>query len=189
MPGETSAFFVSLKYKKSEMNPRELIDTYRMTHDFTKQAYRLIENPASLTELVDLAVSDLKHPYPEYASWLLVHVAQEKPELVVHFIPSLIDRILVSDSQSVLRNLTNICHKLSLTDYREAEFLDRLIHFIKDDANKPALFVYSLYNLIQFTQKYPELKQEIDEIIALKQSPLKPSIKIAIKKYNLSLKK
>lgn len=166
-----------------------LIDQRYKTRDFTKVAEKFIQDPSLLPELIEVATSDLKHPYPEYASWLLIHVVKKTPEIVEPFQSSLIDTILRSKNQSVLRNLTNVCVELPLIEYRESEFLDRLIELLKDDSNKVALFVYSIYKLIQFTLKYPEIKHEILGIIELKQSrEIQPSIKIAIRNYLKSTK-
>lgn len=142
-----------------------------------------IKDAVLLEELVELSVSDLPHPYPEYSSWLMIHIAKKSPEVLEPFQPKMIDRILVSTNQSVLRNLVNVSEMLPLIEYKESEYLDRLVHFITDDSNKVALFVYSIYKLIQFTHKYPEIKYEIEGIISLKQEPLKPAMRIGIRNY------
>ena len=165
------------------MTVLELIDAHYKTREFTHFASDFIAGKYDLKELVDLATSQLAHPYPEYASWMLQHVVKKAPKLVEPFQAQLIDCILVSTNQSVLRNLTNITVSLPLIEYREAEYLDRLIEFLKDDSNKVALFVYGLYKLIQFTKKYPEIKTEINAIIELKQAPLQPSIRIGIRNF------
>ena len=162
---------------------KELIDTYYKTHDFTKQAVRFVERTELLDELVEVAVSDMPKPYPEHASWLMAHISDIEPSLLQKYQPALIDRILVSKNQSVLRNLVNVCGTLPLVEHRQSELLDKLIDFIKDDSNKPALFVYALYKLIQFTHEFPEISNEIEGIIALKPEPLKPSIKIGVRNY------
>lgn len=163
---------------------KQLIDTYYKTHDLTKQAIRFIEDPRLLDELISIATSDLAHPYPESASWIMTHIQKLSPEILAPFQPQIIDTLLRSQNQSVLRNLMNVTASLELIEYKESELLDRLIAFIKDDSNKVALFVYAMYKLVQFTEKYPEIKTEILGIIALKESnPLQPSIKIGIRNY------
>ena len=162
---------------------KELIDTYYKSHDFTKQAHHFIEDPSKIGELVDIALSDLPKPYPEHASWLMVHICGTEPTLLSAHQVSIIDRILTSENQSVLRNLVNVCHSLPLIEYRETELLDRLISLISNDDNKVALFVYACYKLTQFVQKYPELKPEIEAIFSLKQEPLKPAMRIGIRNF------
>lgn len=162
----------------------ELIDRHYKTREFTNLADLFIKDPTLLNELVNVATSDLNHPYPEYASWLLIHIIKKHPELVVPYQSQLIDKILGSNNQSVLRNLVNTTVSLPLIEHKESAFLDKLIEFIKDDSNKVALFVYSLYKLIQFIQKYPEIKPEIMGIIELKQAKeMQPSIKVSIRNF------
>lgn len=166
------------------MSVKQLIEQNYKTREFTKLADRFILDPSLLDELVAIATTELPHPYPEYASWLLIHIVKKAPELIEPFQALIIDRILISKNQSVLRNLTNTSVALPLIPHKESEYLDRLIQFISDDSNKVALFVYGMYKLIQFTKKYPEIKFEIDGIIALKQTQnMQPAIRIGIRNY------
>jgi len=171
------------------MKTKVLIDQMYMTRDFTHLAELYINDSNLLRELVEVATSNMSHPYPEYASWLLVHISQKNQSVLESYQPQMIDRILVSENQSVLRNLVNTTNNLSLSQYKESEFLDRLLHFITDDSNKVALFVYAIYKLIQFTNKYPEIKSEIEGIITLKESQeLRPALRIGIRNYRLKTK-
>lgn len=163
---------------------KNLLGEHYKQHGFPKLASRFIQEPQLIPELVEIAISDLKHPFPECASWLLTHIVKTNPELLEEFQPQFIDCLLKSKNQSVLRNLCNTCSHLPLIDYKESEFLDQLIDFIKDDSNKVALFVYGMYKLIQFTQKYPEIKSEIEGIIELKQTVnIQPAVRIGIRNY------
>lgn len=166
------------------MSVKQLIEQNYKTREFTKLADLFILDPSLLDELVAIATTELPHPYPEYASWLILHIVKKAPELIEPYQALFINRILVSTNQSVLRNLTNASVSLPLIPHKESEYLDRLIQFISDDSNKVALFVYGMYKLIQFTKKYPEIKFEIDGIIALKQTQnMQPAIKIGIRNY------
>lgn len=161
-----------------------LIDSHFKSKDFVLLSRDFAKGTYPIEKLIACAVSNLPHPYPEYASWLIIHVAKSNPEKIEPFINQMIDRVLTSNNQSVLRNL--ICTTLffELTSYRETAFLDRLLSFVSDESNKVALSVYSLYKLIQFIAKYPEIKIEIDGILALKQEPMKPAMKVAIRNYS-----
>jgi hypothetical protein len=143
-----------------------------------------LENQKYLEELARIACSDMKHPYPEYASWLLLNVCKKEKALIEPFLEQIIDRVLSTSNQSVLRNLTNILNFFPISKYREGELLDKLIQFIKNDSNKPALFVYSIYVLAKYTLKYPDIKSEILGIIENKQNALTPAIRIGIRNYH-----
>lgn len=166
------------------MSVKELIQEHYLTRNTSNLVNLIIKDRSLVDELVEIAISDLPHPFPEHASWIILHILKKDPKVVEAYQDVFIDRILVSTNQSVLRNLTNVTVSFPLISYRESEFLERLIDLIKDNSNKVALFVYAIYKLIQFTQKYPEIKSEIEGIIALKQSQeIQPAIRIGIRNY------
>jgi hypothetical protein len=168
----------------------QLIDARQKTRNFTSLASQFVENPQKLEALVKIALSDMNYPYPEYASWLLLHVAKLNATLLEPFLKAIIDRILTCENQSTLRNLVASSTHLTLIEYKEGKFLDRLIAFVKNDENKVALIVYSIYKLIDFTLKYPEIKHEIVEILKIKQeNGLSPALKIGIRNYTMRTKK
>ncbi len=163
---------------------KELIDKEYKTREFTRLDIRFIENPSDISKLVEVAGSNEPHPYPEYASWLLVHITRKSPQLIEPFQHKYIDTILSSSNQSVLRNLLNSCVSLPLIEHEESAFLDRLLDFVKDDTNKVALQVYGLYKLEQFVEKYPEILPEINGILEFKESEiLQPAMRVAIRNF------
>lgn len=168
----------------------QLIDARHKTRNFTSLASQFVENSQQIEALVKTALSDLNYPYPEYASWLLLHVAKANATLLEPFQTAIIDRILTCDNQSALRNLVASSTHLTLIDYKEGEFLDRLISIVKNNENKVALIVYSIYKLVDFTLKYPEIKHEIVEILKIKQeNGLSPALRIGIRNYTIRTKK
>jgi hypothetical protein len=163
---------------------KELIDKEYKTREFTRLANQFIENPSDIAELVEVSGSKEPHPYPEYASWLLIHITRKAPQLIEAYQHKFIDTILRSSNQSVLRNLLNSCVSLPLIEHEESAFLDRLLDFVKDDTNKVALQVYSLYKLEQFVEKYPEILPEINGILDLKEeNNLQPAMRVAIRNF------
>lgn len=142
-----------------------------------------LEDKSNLVKLIETSRSQLAHPYPAYASWMISNISKVKPDLLFEFQDQLVDLVLTSSNQSVLRNSVQTLINLPLPDHREGELLDRLLQFIKDDSNKVALFVYSIYLLAKFTLKYPEIKQEIQAIIGSKPENMKPAMRIGIRNY------
>ena len=169
------------------MDVLELIQTHAKSKDFISLYTRFIDQSEYLDDLIEVATSDLKHPFPEYASWLVLHIAKNKPIVLQPFQKKIIDRILTSRNQSVLRNLIYSNHLIGKTSYQEGELLDYLIEAIRNENNKVALQVYALYSLLPFIKDYPELKSEIDSILQIKQEPLKPAMKVAIRNFHRSL--
>lgn len=166
-----------------------LIKENYKSSNFLLLADNFVQQPSLLDDLVGVATSQLSHPFPEYASWLLIHVEKKSPGILIPFQHNFIDYLLNGKNQSVLRNLLNCCHVLPLIEYQESAFLDQLLLFVADDTNKVALQVYAIYKLIQFTHKYPEIKNEIEALFALKEengnssAKIKPAMRVAIKNY------
>ena len=124
-----------------------------------------------------------EYPYKEYASWILMHVVQSKRIDVQYLYLKLVDVLFATDNQTVLRNVSNCTYYLQVTEYRESEFIDLLLGFIKNYDNKVALQVYSIYTLMQFVQRYPELQQGVSEIIKLHSNGKKVSYRVAQSRF------
>lgn len=166
------------------MNIQELILTHYKSRDFIQQHTYFIENPHFFPELIDVAHSDLNYPFPQYASWWLFHIARSNSKVLLPYQNQLIDGVLENENVSVLRNSMGVLLELPMTEYKEGFLLDRLFHFFQSDKYKVAIEVYALYLLIDFTKKYPEIKQEIIEIIKIKEEkPHTPALKMGIKNY------
>jgi hypothetical protein len=151
---------------------------------FTEWHRHFVAHPEQIPDLVDLALGSKKAPMPAHASWLLFHLAKADWTLLASYEHAFIDHFLQSTNQSILRNLLVSLLEFPLTDYLESDFLDSLITHVKNEENKVALRVYSLYKLTEFVQRYPEIKVEIDAVIELIQEhPMSPAMKVGIRNF------
>ena len=165
------------------MNIHEKILEIRTVRDKTEFVEYLVNRPKEFEALMQCIYNLEEYPYKEYASWVLVHVSKSgKIDLTEHY-TKLVDLLFDCKSQSVLRSVVCTINQMHVTDYRESELVDLLISFIQDYENKVALQVYSMYVLVQFIKKYPELKDEISEIIALHRSGKTAAYKSAERKF------
>lgn len=140
------------------------------------------KDQSTIKELIILSTKIDNYPVQEYATWILSHVTKIKNKEVQVFQPELIDAFLESNNQTCLRNICGVLKQLPLCEYKEGEFLEALVNHLKNESNKVALHVYSLYKLVQFAKKYPELIQELLQIMEIKQTAgLPPSIAVANK--------
>jgi hypothetical protein len=96
----------------------------------------------------------------------------------------LVDHLLNTKNESARRNVLGaICH-FPLTDYEEGQLLNKLLEWISNPTTKPAIVMYSLEKLVQFCQKYPEIKIEIEAILNfLDTSDVSPAIRVAKRKF------
>jgi hypothetical protein len=145
---------------------RFLIQDFRWAMDRSKLLGPFKKDPKMLDSLVKVVENLEEYPLPEYGSYALTHLQKQKVDLT-KYRKQFIDTIFKTDNQSVLRNLVNILQQQELSDYRESELIDLLIGFLNDPKNKVALHVYSIYFLLKFIHKYPELKDEVEQVIEL----------------------
>ena len=157
---------------------------------FTEWHRHFVAHPEQIPDLVDLALGSKKPPLPAHASWILIHIAKTDWTLLRSYEHAFIDHFLQSTNQSILRNLLVSLLEFPLRDYRESDFLDSLITHVKNEENKVALRVYSLYKLTEFVQRYPEIKVEIDAVIELIQEhPMSPAMKVGIRNFETMCQK
>jgi hypothetical protein len=162
---------------------KDLIDVYYKTLGFPKLADRFIKQPEAIAELVDVATLDEKYPYPQQASWLLLHVARKDKSLVEPYTNQLIDCILTTKNQSVLRNLLGVSLCLPITDYEQGRLVERLFNLINDPDNKPGVVCYAIRKLVDFLEWYPELRHELELILEFREETnVTPGILVWTKK-------
>ncbi len=149
------------------MDIRRRILEIRSSRDRSTFGEYFVNRPEEFKELLACVFNLEEYPYKEYASWMLIHIAQSKRIDLQPYFPQFVDLLFNTDDQTVLRNIARTMTELQVNDHRESEFIDLLIGFIQNYDNKVALQVYSMYLLAQFVLRYPELKDEISEVIAL----------------------
>lgn len=143
-----------------------------------------LERKYGVETLLKYAASQEDYPLPEYSSWVITHLVKNFPERMTSFQPQLIDVFLLSDNQTVLRNIAVGFIHQPLIEYKESEFYDALINHLLNPDNKVALHVNCIYKLIQFVKKYPDLKTEIKSCIAIRTDQNKqPSLMAAGRKF------
>lgn len=169
------------------MDIRERVLEIRTSRNKQKFVRFFIDTPSEIPKLFKLIVDLEPYPYKEYASWILVHLIKSEQKDFGYLYNDLVDLTFRTDNQSILRNAVNCLNELSITDYRESEFIDLLIGFIQDHEAKVALHVYSIYILIQFCQKYPELSSEIKEVIELNREGKTAAFSVARRNFMKSI--
>ncbi len=163
---------------------KEILRTFRSNRDFTSLTEVLTENAIIREDLFQIIKNKTEYPYSEHASWILIHFTKAKPNLTQAKINLLIDILFESNNQTVLRNVLCTLNQLKLSDYRESELIDLLVNFILDKNNKVALHVYAIQMLVKFIKKYPDLKQEVDQVLTIQIDNASPAFISAVKSYH-----
>ena len=153
----------------SAIKVRAIIEKNLGSTEFLKLTDDLMKDPESIEGLVELVSSDDKYPYPQYASHLLLHVSWKNYNLIEPFYEKVVDCVLTTVNPSLKRNLMGVVNCFSLKEYKEGELLDWLFSAISNPASKPGLLNYSVRKLAQFIQKYPELRQEVESALEIRE--------------------
>jgi hypothetical protein len=150
------------------MNDLEYLHLFRDASMRPMVLHYFLERKYGVETLIKYAASEESYPLPDYSSWVITHLVKEFPNQMKDHQQQLIDAFLISENQTVLRNISVGLILLPLIEYREGELYDGLIKYLLNPDNKVALHVNCIYKLIQFVKKYPELKSEITSVVELR---------------------
>lgn len=120
---------------------------------------------------------------------MFFHIIRSRKIDCTDYYPNLVDVLFKTDDQTVLRNTVNSLTQLEITSYRSVDLIDQLLLFIQDSKNKVALQVYSIYLLIQFCERYPELTPEVREVIELNAQGKSAAYMVAHRNFEKRIKK
>lgn len=166
------------------MNLKEFILDKSKKPNFTKNSKQFCNDAKSLNELFALALGSDLHPIPEYASWLLIHVAKSNSEVIQSFEHAIIDRLLITNNHTVQRNLCVLLLYIPFTKYKDGLLYERLFSFFANFESKVALRVYSLYKISEIVGKHPELENEVlEQISIIQEQKLSPGMKVGIRNF------
>lgn len=162
---------------------REKILDFRLSRDKKAFIQYFTKDQEHLDAMLEHIWNLSEYPYKEYASWMFIHILQSGEIDGSPYYKRLVDTLFKTDDQTVLRNISVCLNQLKITSYKESDLIDLLIGFIQDGSNKVALQVYAIYLLIQFCEKYPELTQEIREIIELNSEGKTAAFRVAKRNF------
>jgi hypothetical protein len=148
---------------------RKKIEHYQRSTEFLKLTETFANNPDNVSGLVELVSSDEKHPFPQYSSHLLLHIARLNPANLESHYNKILDFILLTKNTSLKRNLLGVLLCFDLKEYRDGELLDWLFDNLSKADSQPGLINYSVRKLVQFIDIYPELQNEVETAIKLRE--------------------
>ncbi len=148
---------------------RKKIEQYQRSTEFLKLTETFAGNPDNVSGLVELVSSDDKYPFPQYASHLLLHIARLNPQTLEAHYNEVLDCILVTANTSLKRNLLGVLLCFGLKEYKDGELLDWLFENLAKADSQPGLINYSVRKLVQYIEIYPELKNEVETAVKLRE--------------------
>lgn len=148
---------------------RALLMQNKTSAFYLKLLADFISKPDWCVALVELIVMKEAHPVPQYASHLLLHIARTDRNRLECCYNQMVDVVLSTSHESVLRNLLGVLLCFPIAAYKEGELLDKLFYLLNQPDTKPGIVNYSCRKLNQYLIVYPELRPEFETTLRFRE--------------------
>src|SRR5688572_13229585 len=123
----------------------------------------IVENNIALADLTGLL--DSEKPIPMRFSWLIGGLCELKPEVVFPAIPYFFSKRHAIQFPNFDRSLAKMFYLAGIPESLEGEAIDELFGWLMDANISVSTKHYALLALYNFTNKHPELRQELITVI------------------------
>lgn len=162
-----------------------LAELSRTNIDFTIQT--LGNDKQHFRELITIVLNE-KDPLPMRASWVAEGITAKYPEMILPYMNDLIKNLRRFTHPGTLRNLLKIFSRMEINEKFHGVLADTCFEWMADEKMPAAIKVYSMQILANLTLIYPELKNELFEVIDEQIPRSSPAFKAHAKKVKMQLK-
>jgi len=143
-------------------------------------------------QLMDLFFS-AEYQIHQRSAWVVILSYQEQPHLIQPYLVKLVDNLDNPVHDAVIRNTIRIFEEVNIPEEIEGKLYDKCIKYLTSPKYAVAIRAFSMTVASRIAIKYPELKEELIEVIELfdkhEQKPgfhsrAKKTLKILRKKNN-----
>lgn len=127
---------------------------------------RCLENEDDFQELL-LIFFDQNNRMNQYASNPLSKIAEKEPELFIPFFPKLISNLGNPAHKAIVRNTLRIWQFVDIPEDYEGVIYDLCYQYLTDVKEDVAIRVFSMTIMANIAEKYPELQEEVVQLIRL----------------------
>jgi hypothetical protein len=120
----------------------------------------IIAEPANYGKLVEIALHN-KHPKSWRAAWLMDKINDQAPELIIDYIPKIIEQLKVEKSDGKKRHLLKLISLKEIPDLYLGFLTDFCITIFTSSKEPIAVRVHAMQILGNIAMKEPDLKPEI----------------------------
>ncbi len=142
------------------MTGQQLLELLEAWENLGMVMNEIISEPANYKNLVDITLTN-NNPKSWRAAWLMDKINDQAPDLIINYIPEIIEQLKVEKSDGKKRHLLKLISLKEIPD----EYLGFLTDFciaIFTSSKKPiAVRVHAMQILGNIAMKEPDLKPEI----------------------------
>jgi hypothetical protein len=145
------------------MNFETLLSTFPDKETAVLIAKEIANEPKRMQDLWDFAIST--HEKSWRASWLMDKVYDEAPQLIIPYIPLMIQMIPELECESKQRQFLKLISIEPLPKAISGHFINRCFDLLISNATPVAVRVHAMQILFNFSQQEPDIKNELALII------------------------
>jgi 8-oxo-dGTP diphosphatase len=156
-----------IENKKADADLQKIVNNMMSMKEAEWVATSAIENPAIFLKLYEYSFSSDKH-LAFRASWTLTKVCDKFPEMIVPYLPQIIDTLDKIENVGALRSFLRIISQSDLNAFKSREhgFLtDFCFNILKSGDSAIAVKAYSMEILYKLAVIYPDLANELSSSI------------------------
>ncbi len=165
-----------------------LLEFYK-TRDFESFKTRSLQDSQDLDDLLTVSLNYRDVKIAIIGSWICTHLIEDNREPFQKRQAEIISFLENGDHQSSLRSWMKVLTYLDVDEEFHGKVIDMCSEIIANSDNKVALQVYSIYTLVPLVLKYPELLDEIDDLIELHSMDKSVAYGAATRKFKNKTKK
>jgi len=137
-------------------------------------------------ELIDIILNE-EDPLPMRASWVAEGITLKYPDLISPYIKDLVKNLRKFTHPGTLRNLLKIFSRMDIDKKLHGILADICFEWIGAEDKPVAVKVHAMQILLNLTRTYPELKNELLEVIQEQTPRSSPGFKACAKKIKTEL--
>lgn len=131
---------------------------------FTERAQNISESPKMIHKIFAFTTCS-EHKLAWRSAYLLDKIHENNPRLLFPFIDKIIDEVENTQNHGVRRHFLRILSQHDLHKKVSGNFINVCFQWIQSEKVKVAVKAHAMQILYQLTEYYPELKQELKEVL------------------------
>ncbi len=131
----------------------------------------VLKNHNLMKDLMDCFFDD-HYRLSQRAAWSVSMVAEKKPELLQPYLQKMVEGLYREDvHDAIIRNTLRVFSFVEIPEELEGELYDRCMYFLGHLKIANAIRVFSMSASSRIAIKYPELREELIQVITMYNTP------------------
>ena len=127
-------------------------------------ATQVVDGRHSIEELMSLFFSD-DWVICQKTSWAITMIADKDPDILLPYIPRMIDQLSRANHDAVIRNTIRTWQVMTIPEEYEGPIYDQCFEYFADPSYAVAIRVFAMTVCTNIAMRHPSLAQEIMPII------------------------